>query len=105
VSCSSTDPTTLSLTQTGSSFEGTYSGGEVACTSADGSFSFPGGTGQVLNGEVDGTTVNFDLGSPEFHLTGTVSDDATMGGTGSWEFFGLETGAVTLTGSWEATKP
>jgi hypothetical protein len=103
-SCSSTDPTTLSLTQTGSSFSGTYSGGEIACTSADGTFSFPGGTGQISNGAVNGATVSFDLGGPEFRLTGTASDD-TMEGTGTWEFFGLETGPVTLTGSWEATRP
>jgi hypothetical protein len=52
---------------------------------------------------VNGTTVSFDLDGPEFHLTGTVSGD-TMEGTGTWEFFGLETGVVTLTGTWEATR-
>jgi hypothetical protein len=103
-SCSSIAPTTLTLTQTGETVSGAYNGGEVACSGPNGSFSFPAGSGDVVNGEVNGTTISFDLDSPEIHQSGTVTG-SSMSGTATWQtFFGTETEAVTLTGTWEADR-
>ena len=103
-SCSSTDPTSLTLTQTGGTFSGSYSGGEVACTGSSGTFSFPVGSGAVVNGTVNGASVSFDLDSPDFHQSGTVNG-SSMSGPATWNcFFGPATGVVTLTGTWHAAR-
>jgi hypothetical protein len=103
-SCSSTVPTTLSLTQSGGGFAGLFSGGEVACTGPNGAFSFAVGSGDIINGELDGSSISFDLDSPDFHHRGTVSG-SSMSGTATWNFFfGPETDPVVLTGTWEAVR-
>ena len=103
-SCSTTSPVQLNLRQTGTSFTGTYSSGVLTCVTPTESFSTPVGTGSVTNGQVDGTTVTFDLGSPAFHNSGTLQG-SSMSGTAEWTYdFGLPLEQVTLTGSWSATK-
>jgi hypothetical protein len=53
---------------------------------------------------MNGTTVSFDLDSPDLHQTGTVSG-SSMSGVATWTFdFGSGTNPVTLTGTWEADK-
>jgi hypothetical protein len=104
VNCSSTSPTLLTLTQTGETFSGSYSGGELFCTAPGGTGPVPVGTGSVVNGTLSGTSLSFDLDTPDFHHEGVVSG-TSMSGTAQWTLdFGIPVGEVTLNGTWEATK-
>ena len=104
VSCSSTIPIDVTLTQTGNTFSGSYDGGELTCTGSAGTFSTPVGSGTVINGQVSGNNISFDLDTPDFHHTGSVSG-TSMSGTASWTFdFGDPTGVVTLNGNWGAER-
>jgi hypothetical protein len=104
VSCSSTDPTTLNITQQGATFSGSYNGGEITCTGPGGSFSDFIGSGTILNGTVDGNRVDMDLDTQDFHLTGTVSG-ASMSGTAVLRLdLGQPLGVVTLNGNWGAAR-
>ncbi|HEU4680291.1 MAG TPA: hypothetical protein VFS51_01015 [Gemmatimonadales bacterium] len=104
VSCSSTDPTQITFNQTGATFSGSFSGGELFCTAPGSTGAVPIGTGSVINGTVSGTNLSFDLDTPEFHHEGSVSG-SSMSGTAEWIIdFGLPAGEVTLNGTWEAEK-
>jgi hypothetical protein len=103
-SCSSTEPTRLTIRQTASTFTGTYSGGILNCLTPTESFSTAVGSGTVINGEVSGNNVSFDLDSPQFHQEGTVTG-SSMAGTAEWTYdFGLPLGEVNLTGGWSAIR-
>lgn len=103
--CSSTSGTQLSLNQTGSTFSGSFNGGEVSCTGPGGPASMTVGSGLVTDGTLNGRNVGFDLGTSEFHQTGTVTTATTMTGTAEWSIdFGIPVGVVTLSGNWSATK-
>lgn len=104
VSCSSTSPTQLTLNQSGATFSGSYSGGELFCTAPGSTGPVPVGTGSVVNGTLSGTSLSFDLDTPDFHHEGVVSG-TSMSGTAQWTLdFGLPVGQVTLNGTWEAAK-
>ena len=104
VSCSSSSPTTLTLSQQGDSFTGAYSGGELTCNGPGGTASEFVGSGTILNGQLNGNNVSMDLDTPDFHLTGSVSG-ASMSGTARWEIdFGQPTGVVVLNGNWGAAR-
>jgi hypothetical protein len=104
VSCSSTSATTLTLTQSNTTFSGGYSGGELTCSGPGGTFSSFVGNGTILNGQVNGNSVSFDLDTPDFHHTGTVSGNS-ISGSATWLIdFGAPTGEVTLSGSWGAAR-
>lgn len=102
VSCSSTIPTTLAITQDGTDFSGTYSGGELTCTEPGGTSSIPVEPGEIVNGRVNGEEVDFDLDTPDFHLTGIADGDAIFG-RAHWTVDD-GTGAMTLSGDWSATR-
>jgi hypothetical protein len=58
----------------------------------------------VINGSLSGTSLSFDLDTPDFHHEGSVSG-ASMSGTAEWTMdFGIPVGVVTLTGTWAAAK-
>jgi hypothetical protein len=101
-SCSTTESTTLTLDQDGTTFSGHYSGGELTCTGPGGTSSDPVGTGTIINGNVSGNRVSFDLDTPDFHLTGTISGNS-MSGTARW-VIDLGSQVVTLNGNWGASK-
>jgi hypothetical protein len=104
VSCSSTAPTQLILNQTGATFSGSFSGGELFCTAPGSTGAVPVGSGSVINGTVSGTNVSFDLDTPDFHFVGGVSGNS-MSGTAEWTVdFGIPAGEVTLNGTWQAAK-
>jgi hypothetical protein len=104
VNCSSSDPTQLTLTQTGATFSGSFSGGELFCTAPGSTGAVPIGSGSVINGTVSGSTISFDLDTPDFHHEGSVSGNS-MSGTVEWVIdFGLPSGEVTLNGTWEAER-
>jgi hypothetical protein len=103
--CSTSSPIQISLQQSTTTFTGSYGGGGVlTCTAPFGSFSAATGSGSVLNGQISGNEVSFDLGSANFHQVGTVTG-SSMAGTATWAF---ESGSAstlgTLTGSWTATR-
>ena len=103
--CSTTSPIQLTLQQSTTTFTGTYGGGGVlTCTAPLGSFSAATGSGSVINGQVSGHQVSFDIGSENFHHAGTVTG-STMTGTATWSFDEGSAGTLgELTGSWTATK-
>lgn len=103
ISCS-TSGTTMTLSQTGTTFSGSYGGGSITCFGSGESFSSPFGSGSVVNGVVSGYNVSFDLDSPDFALTGTESG-ASMSGTCTLRAdLGAPYGVITLSGNWGAAR-
>ena len=100
ITCSSSG-TTLTITQQGTSFSGSYGGGTLTCSSSGGSQSLPIGTGIVLNGSVTGSAVAFDLDTSDWHNGGTINGNS-MSGTATIR---VVVGGVlyTLTGTWGAS--
>jgi hypothetical protein len=103
-SCSTSSPIRVTLRQTGSTFTGSYSGGVLTCLTATESFSSAVPSGNVANGQVAGTKVTFDLGSPDFHHDGSLNG-TSMSGTATWTYdFGFPLEQVALTGGWSAVR-
>ena len=102
ITCSSSG-TTLTITQQGTSFSGSYGGGTLTCSSSGGSQSLPIGTGIVLNGSVTGSAVAFDLDTSDWHNGGSINGNS-MSGTATIRVVvgGL---LYTLTGTWGASRP
>ncbi len=71
--------TTLSITQTGNTFSGSYSGGTLTCTTASGTTSVLIGTGTVVSGSLSGNTVSFNLDTSDWHNVGTLSGGSMSG--------------------------
>jgi hypothetical protein len=103
--CSTSEPIEISLQQSTTTFTGTYGGGGVlSCTGPFGSFFAAMGSGSVLNGEISGNQVSFDLGSSNFHQVGNVTG-SSMGGTATWTFeSGIASTLGELTGNWTAAR-
>ena len=103
--CSTTSPIQLTLQQSTTTFSGTYGGGGIlTCTAPIGSFSAAAGSGSVINGQISGNQVSFDIGSENFHHSGTVTG-STMAGTATWTFDEGSAGTLgALNGNWTATK-
>jgi hypothetical protein len=58
----------------------------------------------VLNGQISGNEVSFDLGTANFHQEGTVTG-SSMAGTATWTFDEGSAGTLgALTGNWTAIK-
>ena len=103
-SCSTSSPIRMTIRQTGSTFTGTYDGGVLNCLTPTESFATAVGSGTIINGEVSGSTVSFDLGDEDFHADGTISGSA-MSGSAEWTYnFGLPLQEVRLTGGWSAAR-
>jgi hypothetical protein len=103
--CSTSSPVQISFQQNTTTLSGSFSGGGLLnCTAPFGSFSAPISSGSVVNGQINGNQVSFDLGSAAFHQEGTVTG-SSMGGTATWGFqSGSASTLGTLTGSWTATR-
>jgi len=107
ISCSSASGTTMMLSQSGTTFSGTYSGGTVICIGGGSSVTGDVGTGVIVNGAVNGDTVSFQIDGPDVPATGTISGDS-MSGTATLSYnvvdpFGRPY-VVVLVGSWGAVK-
>src|SRR4051794_12957750 len=95
--------TPLSLTQSGTTFTGTYGPGTLSCQ-AGGQPASTGVNGSVVNGTINGNSVQFDLDTQDLHHTGSINGNS-MSGTARWVFdFGGSIGVVTLNGNWSAAK-
>jgi hypothetical protein len=102
--CSTVTPIQVTLSQTQSTVTGSYTGGILTCTTPGKSFSTTLSSGAVSNGELNGNNITFDLGSPDFHHTGTV-EGTLMSGRAEWTYtFSTPTRVVTMEGTWTATK-
>lgn len=101
VNCHMAGGLPLSLNQTGTSFSGQFASGTFACTDGS-SATFSNGT--VVNGNLNGNTVTFDLDTPDQHQTGTITG-STMSGNATWRYTDPTTGAVqTKFGTWGASR-
>jgi hypothetical protein len=88
----------LTLSQSKSSFSGTYDSLAIACNSGGSSSGF---SGTVINGTVSqGGAVGFDFDSPNWSLAGTIHGDS-MGGAVTDSVSGLS-GMEAATGTWSA---
>jgi hypothetical protein len=94
--------TSMTFTQLGATFSGTYSGGSISCTGAGGSATLPVGTGVVAGGTVSGSSVVFNFDTQDWANTGTLSG-ATIAGTVVIRVVSGTT-SVVLTGSFSAVK-
>jgi hypothetical protein len=95
--------TPVSLSQSGTTFTGTYGPGTLSCQ-AGGQPVSVGTQGSIVNGSINGNSVTFDLDTQDLHHTGTISGNS-MSGTARWTFdFGGSIGVVTLNGNWSAAK-
>jgi hypothetical protein len=99
VSCYTNIPIQLTLSQTGTTFSGSQTGGQVTCSTPSGIIVDNLIPGEVLNGTLNGSSVSFDFDGPAFHHTGTISG-TSMSGTASWTYVS----GLTLNGSWSAVK-
>jgi hypothetical protein len=102
VSCSLGN-TPMTLTQSGDTFTGSYGPGTLTCVAGGESIS-GGANGTIVNGVLNGNSVQFDLNTQDLHHTGTISGNS-MSGTARWTFdLGAGTGVVVLNGNWSAAK-
>jgi hypothetical protein len=69
----------ISLTQSGATFSGTTAGGTITCSSAGQTFVDGLGGDIVANGTIAGNSVQFDIGTPDLHHTGTMSGSSISG--------------------------
>jgi hypothetical protein len=95
--------TPVTISQTGTTFTGTYGPGTLSCQ-AGGQPVSESTHGSIVSGTINGNSVQFDLDTPDLHHTGTVSGNS-MTGTARWVFeLGGSIGAVTLNGNWAAAR-
>ena len=89
--------------QTDTTFTGTHSGGTITCSATIGSVSDVLVTGTVVNGTIDAAgNIRFDLDTPDYRLTGTVSGNGMSGTATAKLTVGGST--ITLTGDWTASR-
>ena len=77
LSCNATG-TAVTISQTGTTFTGSYSGGTLNCGSVG---SVGVGTGTVANGTVTNNAVTFNFDTQDWTNTGTVSGNSLAGTT------------------------
>ena len=103
VSCSVTGAT-LTLSQTGSTFGGTYSNAKITCQAGGQQAVLGTFSGNVVNGLISGDSVSFDFDTTAFTNAGTISGSSMSGSATATENVGGAIGKVTLTGQWNATQ-
>jgi hypothetical protein len=103
VSCVITGAT-LALTQTGSTFSGSYSNAKLTCQLAGAQAVIGTFSGQVVNGVISGDSVSFDFNTSAFTNVGTITGSSMSGTATTTQNVGGTIGNVTLSGQWGATK-
>ena len=92
----------VSITQSGSTFSGSYNGGTISCTDPSGTYGGAIGSGTVVNGALSGNSVSFDLDTSDWHDTGSVNG-SSMSGTVVIHLV-VNGSAVIVSGSWGAAR-
>lgn len=102
ITCSAAG-TTLTLSQSGATFSGSYAGGTLTC-SAPGVApqSSPVGSGIVVSGNVGVTSVSFNFDTSDWSNTGTISGNSMSGTAHVIVTDGTNT--LTLTGNFAAAR-
>lgn len=102
ISCSTPAAAQITLSQSGSTFTGTYSDLYIRCQSGSESAEDGPFHGQVVSGSINGSDASFNFDTSDISHTGSLSGNA-MSGTTTWRFdFGTQ--VVTLTGDWSASR-
>jgi hypothetical protein len=101
VSCNISN-VTFSLTQSGSTFTGAATGGTITCTAAGESDTADLGTAPIANGQVNGNSVQFDIGTSDLHNAGTRNGNSITGTLTAR--VDVETTTVVLTGNFSLVK-
>ncbi len=102
VSCNfSNVPVTLS--QAGTTFSGSTSGGSFICIVGTESTSGVFGDRIVVNGTISGQSVAFDFDSADWHHAGILAGNS-MSGTTTVALNLGQFGTVVLSGNWSATR-
>jgi len=102
ISCNLSN-TPMTLSQSHDTFTGTYGTGRLTCF-AGGESNSVNISGTIVNGSVNGNSVQFDLNTQDLHHTGTINGNS-MSGTARWTFdLGAGVGVVVLNGNWSAAK-
>ena len=93
----------MTLTATGNTFTGSVApGGVLTCTSPAGADTASLGGDVIINGAVNGNSISFDIGTPDFHNAGTLSGNSM---SGTVTVHDVENGVpLTLTGTFSAVK-
>jgi hypothetical protein len=94
----------LALTQTGTTFSGSYSNAKLTCEVAGVQSVIGTYSGQVVNGLLSGDSVSFDFDTGAFTNTGTIAGSSMSGTATATKNVGGTIGNVMLTGQWGATK-
>jgi hypothetical protein len=92
---------TINLTQTQSTFSGTVIGGHLRCL--DGSQAVidnPLADDVIANGRINGSSISFDIGSPDVHHAGTVAGNSITGQL----TIRADSGAVPLIGNYSMSR-
>jgi len=89
----------VSINQTSATFSGQYGSGTLTCNNGTPG-TFTGGT--IVNGNIQGNTVTFDLDTPDYHQNGTIGG-TSMSGSATWHVSVSGTTYI-LNGSWGAGR-
>jgi len=92
----------LSITPSGTTFSGTYSGGVLVCTGNGQTVTLGPFQGIVVNGTINGTSIAFDLDTQDWRNVGTVGGSSMSGQVTVRLDFGQ--GPITLRGNWAAAR-
>jgi hypothetical protein len=69
----------MNLTQNGTTITGTVSSGTVTCTGPGGTDTENLGNDVIANGQINGTAVQFDIGTSDVHNVGTLNGNSISG--------------------------
>ena len=84
----------MTLSQSGATFSGVYGGALLQCNGVVVGLA----SGPVVNGSVGGSSIAFDMDTPDLHQSGAVSGNS-MSGSAVWRV-GVSGEVVTLAGNW-----
>jgi hypothetical protein len=88
----------MTLSQSGATFSGVYGGALLQCNGVVVGLA----SGPVVNGSVGGSSIAFDMDTPDLHQSGAISGNS-MSGSAVWRV-GVSGQVVTLAGNWTAAR-
>jgi hypothetical protein len=102
LSCNSSG-TTLTITQSGTTFSGSYAGGAITCF--DGSQTYIGdfGEGTLVTGSLSGQSIAYDFDTSAWHNSGAI-EGTSMSGAVTMRIIDPSGRTVVLRGTWAAVK-
>ena len=94
----------INIIQTGSTFSGTADPGILSCQAEGLVASVPFTSEPIVNGRVNGSSIQWDFSTQDFHHAGTVSGNSLSGQATYVVDIGGTTGRVTFNGSFGASR-